>query len=118
MANMLQTGLAHLATVAASAMGATVVYDRAGERTTLVAVPGRTPIASSKGYGMIAVMFMQDFVFLVADFPYPEPRENDIVEYAGRRYEVSAGQSGSVWRRSDSLGLRIRVHTQEVSDVD
>lgn len=99
-------------------LGRPVIYRRDAEEVATVAIPGQTAFRTSDARGMSLIERSSDFIFRASDLVFAGgpvvPDRGDQVDFAGRRYRVSAPPGEDVWRWGDA-GTRqiLRVHTTE-----
>lgn len=94
-----------------------IVYLHEGESKNIPAIFGQTKYERSDDYGMKTGAFLNDFLIRFRDLKiYPEQGDRIIAD--SREYEVlELGQEGC-WRWSDPYGIRMRIHTKLIGDVE
>lgn len=94
-----------------------VQYIRNDSEKEVPAIFGQTKYERSDDYGMKTGAFLNDFLIRFRDIQF-YPEQGDRIIADNREYEVlELGQEGC-WRWSDPYGIRMRIHTKLIGDVE
>lgn len=111
---LLETGMAHLGTVMASALEVPLTVSRSGVTVSTTGTRGSTPFEASDADGIIHRTVRRDYLIRVDAWPFTEaPRDGDIITDAGSRYMVQSIPGEHPWRHIDPAKTIFRIHTKE-----
>ena len=93
------------------ALSKDVTYRHGTEAVAVRAVPGQTVFRSEGEGGRWVRTQLRDFIIRDGQFTF-FPERGDVIEFAGREFEVLAPDGEGVWRWSDPYHTALRVHTR------
>ena len=123
MSDLLEAGMAWLASQLKAHVSRLVIYQRDDEQVAVQATVGRTLLKLDDGEGGVVLQWTdRDFLISAADLvlggsPTLPQRADRIRETLGavtRVYEVMAPGDEPPWRYSDPYGKVLRIHTKLV----
>ena len=108
---MLEQAMKALRLVQSEVLSKEVTYRHGTETVVIRAVPGQTLFRAENEYGQWVRTQRRDFIIEDGQFPF-FPERGDVIEFAGREFEVLAPNDEPVWRWSDPYHTALRVHTK------
>jgi len=119
MADLLAKGLVWLNAQRAAHMTSPAVYRRreeTGAGLPIVGTPSQVRRELVDGNGMPVSALVMDFIVTATILPWT-PEAGDIVEFNGRRYEVTEFGEDKCWRWTDASRLSLRIHTRDMGGI-
>ncbi len=123
MSDLLEAGMAWLASQLKAHVSRLVVYQRDDAQVAVQATVGRTLLKLDDGEGGVVLQWTdRDFLISAADLvlgglptlPQPADRIRETLGAVTRVYEVMAPGDEPPWRYSDPYGKVLRIHTKLV----
>jgi hypothetical protein len=119
MADLVAKGLSWLHAQRAAHMTSPAVYRRRGESgaglpVAVTASQVRRELVD--GNGMPVSALVMDFIVTATILPWT-PEAGDIVEFNGRRHEVTEFGEDKCWRWTDASRLARRIHTRDIGEA-
>jgi hypothetical protein len=118
MASLLTTGLAWLHQQRARHLSSAATYKpQAGGAAVAISVtPSQVRRELVTAGGMPVVALVMDFIVDTGALA-AEPAAGDVIEFNGRRYEVTEFGEDRCWRWTDASRMARRIHTRDMGDL-
>lgn len=115
---MIERGLRYLREIQYTSLARVVCYRSLGRtQAELRCTLGKSEYRVPNDYGGWVRVTTQDFIVPHWQFNFM-PTKGDIIEFAGREYEVLAPNNEPVWRWSDPYHTALRIHTKRINGDD
>ena len=108
---MLEQAMKALRLVQSEVLSKEVTYRHGTETVVVRAVPGTAAFRAENEYGRWVRIQVRDFIVQDGQFAF-FPERGDVIEFAGREFEVLAPNDEPVWRWSDPYHTAMRIHTK------
>lgn len=115
MADFLESGLAWLSGALRRHASSPVSYRREGTVKRVPAIYGRTHYQWLDSSGLRTGSFVSDFLIEFADLGFT-PKTGDLITAGERQFKVLPFGADGCWRWSDPYGVRMRIHTKQISE--